>query len=140
MRDFLVITLVGFAVAVLGFVLLRVERRRFEDAITTTARVVKYYDYINTDSDMGIRTTMYTMAVEYMDYHGNLIHALEQSGSQRQRYPVGTEISVTYSRNKTNFFVETGSKTRYYIFYGMIVVGLFMMFGMGWVLYQNMQL
>lgn len=136
MKDFLIVFGIGFIVFVLGIYFLKVERRRFSESVTTEATVVTYYEYTSSNSDMPLHT-MYTMAVEYQDKSGNKIHAREQSGSSRRKYPVGTVISITYSCEKPDFFIVTGDRTRIFALYGMIIMGLLMMFGLGLAILQK---
>lgn len=135
MNDFIILAGTGFIIFVLGVLLLKNEKRKFSDAITTDAKVVSYYDYRDIDGEVPI--TMYTMVIEYQDQSGNKIQAKEQSSSSVKKYPVGTSISISYSREKPDFFVLAGDRTRFYIFYGMMIVGLLMMFGIAWVLFQS---
>ena len=136
MNDFIIIVGIGFMVFVLGIVLLKRERRIFSESVTTDAKVVTYYDYENIDNDVPI--TMYTMVTEYQDQSGNKIQAKEQSSSSSKKYPIGTIISITYSCEKPDFFVLAGDNSRFNIFYGMIIVGLLMMFGLGWAMLQQL--
>jgi hypothetical protein len=119
MNDLLILTAVGLGLFVLGLLLLKRENRLFKDAVTAAAKVVGYYE-----SRSEHNLTMYTMEVEYRLGDGTLIHTREQSSSNRKKYQVGTELDVCYSKEKPDFFVVSGDKSRIFIFYGMIIVGL----------------
>jgi len=136
MEDLVIAVGIGFLVFMLGIFLLKIERRKFSESVTTEATVVTYNDYI--DLENGFPNTMYTMVVEYQDKSGNKIQAREQSSCTSRKYTIGTVISITYSCKKPDFFVITGDHSRIIIFYGMIVVGFLMMFGLGWALLQRL--
>jgi hypothetical protein len=128
MNDFLIMSGIGLVVFILGIVLLKREKRLIGNPAVTRATVVAYYDYVSTsDVDVapGIKT-YYTMAVEYTLPDGKLIHALEQKGSPQQKYAIGTELEIEYSREKPDFFVIKGDRSRPVIFIGMIIVGVLM--------------
>lgn len=114
----------GLILFLLGFFLFKRENLIFKDSITTKAKVSAYYDYINRDG--GHPITMYTMAVEYALEDGRIISAREQQGSSVQGFPIGTDITITYSRAKPDFFILQGDNSRRNIFIGMMVFGLFM--------------
>ncbi|AET69281.1 Protein of unknown function (DUF3592) [Desulfosporosinus orientis DSM 765] len=125
MNDLLIFSAIGLIIMVLGLLLLKREKRLFKDPVTTHATVVNYYNYID-PSASHIRT-MYTMAVEYCLPDGQVIHAREQEGSTNKKYAVGTEIDIVYSREKPDFFIVKGDKSRMRILYGMIVTGILML-------------
>lgn len=122
---------VSFGLILVGTLLLRRENRMFKDSILTRATVVTYYDYQNRDGPALI--TMYTMAVEYTLPDGTLIHAREQSGSTTKAFPIGEQISVTYSPEQPEMFIVTGDNSRKNIMVGMIITGvLFALFLIYW--------
>ena len=125
MNDLFIFSAIGLITMVVGVLLLKREKRLFKDPVTTCATVVTYYDYIK-PSQEHIKT-MSTMAVEYYLPDGQLIHAREQSGSTYKKYDVGTVIDIVYSREKPDFFIVKGDKSRMIILYGMIVVGALML-------------
>lgn len=128
MEDFLILGISGLFSFIAGLLLLKRENRLFDNPQCTTAKVVTYYGYQNTSGDnhVGART-MYTMAVEYTLTDGTLIHAREQSGSTRKKYPVGTEIEILYSKEKPDMFIVRGDHSRKIALIGMIIVGIIVM-------------
>lgn len=127
MDEIIIMYGVGFGLILLGVFLLRHENRLFKDSVITLATVVAYYDYQNHDGPT--LKTMHTMAVEYILPDGKLIHAREQSGSSTKGFPIGQQISITYSAEKPDMFIVTGDTSRKKIMIGMIVVGaLFVVF------------
>lgn len=124
MDDMIIMNGFGLILLILGVLLLRRENRIFKNSITTQATVAAYYDYQNHDGPT--LTTMYTMAVEYVLPDGKLIHAREQSGSSSKGFPIGTQISVTYSAEKPDMFTITSDTSRKKIFIGMIAFGALM--------------
>ena len=97
-------------------------------AVLTTAKVVTYYEYRNIDENGSEgMIPMYTMAVEYYLSDGKLIQAREQSGSNGKKYSVGTELKISYSKGKPEFFRVSGDHSKKAILVGMIIFGLVMM-------------
>ena len=127
MDDFLIVFIVGLLTFIAGIFSLKRENRLFRDSVNTTAKVVAYYEY----TDYPNTITMYTMAVEYYHSDGRLIQAREQSSSNRQKYPVGTELKIAYSKEKPDLFILSGDNSRKIIMVGMIIVGLAMMSAIG---------
>jgi len=125
MNDFLIMFFMGLSVLIIGLLLLKREAKLFNDSVITTAKVNTYYDYTNRDDNDVV--IMYTMEVEYSLPNGTLIHAREQSGSNRKKYPVGAEIKISYSTLKTDLFIVCGDHSRKAIMVGMVVVGLILM-------------
>lgn len=125
MKDLLILSATGLITMVLGILLLKKEKRLFHDPVTTHATVVTYYDYKSSngsDKESRIRT-MYTMAVEYSLPDGKCINAMEQKGSSSKKYAIGTEIEIEYSREKPDFFIIKGDKSRVRALLGMIIIG-----------------
>lgn len=122
MDDLIIMCGVGFGLILLGVLLLRHEKRVFKDSVISPATVVAYYNYQNYDGPTV--KTMYTMAVEYIFPDGKLIHASEQSGSDTQGFPLGQQISITYSTKKPEMFVVTGDSSRKNVMIGIIAVGI----------------
>jgi len=137
MNDMLIMIGFGLIFVVLGILLLKRENRFFKDAITTQAKVITYYDYVERTEDTN-PITMYTMAVEYLTQSGELIHAREQSGSTVQKYAIGTDITISYSKVKTDFFTVAGDQSKKAVMIGMIVVGLVMIVGCGYLVVKSM--
>ena len=127
MDDFLIVFIVGLLTFIAGIFSLKRENRLFGDSVNTTAKVVAYYEY----TDYPNTITMYTMAVEYYHSDGRLIQAREQSSSNRQKYPVGAELKIAYSKEKPDLFILSGDNSRKIIMVGMIIVGLAMMTAIG---------
>ena len=127
MNDFLIVFIVGLLTFIAGIFSLKRENRLFRDSVNTTAKVVAYYEY----TDYPNTITMYTMAVEYYHSDGRLIQAREQSSSNRQKYPVGAELKIAYSKEKPDLFILSGDNSRKIIMVGMIIVGLAMMTAIG---------
>ena len=134
MDDVIKMFIVGLVVFILGLLLLKREKKLFEDSILTTAKVVTYYEYrhIDENGSEGM-IPMYTMAVEYYLSDGKLIHAREQSGSNGKKYPVGTELKIAYSKVKPDLFNVCGDNSRKAVLIGMIIVGLVVMVSVGYV-------
>lgn len=124
MDDLVIFSVIGLITMVLGILLLKREKKLFKDPVETYATVVTYYDYTSFENHY---RTMYTMAVEYYLPDGQLIHAREQKGSTNKKYAVGTELDIVYCREKPDFFIVKGDKSRIIIFYGMIIVGALML-------------
>lgn len=124
MNDLLIFSAIGLIMMILGILLLKREKRLFQDPVTTHATVVTYYNYINPNA---MHRTIYTTAVEYTLLDGQLVHAREQKGSTSKKYTIGTEIDIEYSREKPDFFIVKGDKSRMRILYGMIIVGALML-------------
>ena len=137
MNDMLIMIGFGFILVALGILLLKRENRFLKDAITTKAKVVTYYDYVERTGDTP-PITMYTMAVEYFTQSGELIHAREQSGSATKKYAIGADITISYSKVKTDFFIVAGDQSRKAIMIGMIVVGLLIIVGVGYLGLKSM--
>lgn len=129
MNDYAILFIIGILIVISGILLLKRENRLFRDSVSTTAKVVTYYEYRDTDDP---RITMYTMAVEYMLPDGTLIQAREQSGSSSKKYPVGTELTINYSQEKNDRFTVFGDNSRKNVMFGMILVGLLMMIFIGY--------
>jgi len=125
MDEILIILLVGCITSLLGVLLLKKEKGLMHNSSTTSAKVITYYPYQNQENDER-RITMYTMAVEYTLPDGTLIHAREQSGSNRKKYPIGTALTILYNKEKPDFFIVEGDKSRIFAFIGMILVGIAM--------------
>jgi hypothetical protein len=134
MNNILVMGSVGFLTFIVGILLLKREIKMVKEAVITTAKVVTYYDYRDTDD---ARITMYTMAIEYKLEDGTLVHARERSGASSQKYPIGTEIKIAYNRKKPDFFNIYGDNSRKNIMIGMIIVGFAIMVLCGYGLLQN---
>jgi len=134
MDDVIKMFIVGLVLFILGLLLLKRENKLFKDAVLTTAKVVTYYEYRNIDEDGSeAMIPMYTMAVEYYLSDGKLIHAREQSGSNGKKYPVGTELKIAYTREKSDLFNVCGDHSRKLVLLGMIIVGLLVMASVGYV-------
>lgn len=134
MDDVIKMFIVGLVIVILGLLLLKRENKLFKDAVLTTAKVVTYYEYRNIDENGSEgMIPMYTMAVEYYLSDGKLIQAREQSGSNGKKYPIGTELKITYTKEKPDLFVVCGDHSRKAIFVGMIVFGLVVMVAVGYV-------
>ena len=128
MKDFLVLGITGFITFILGIVVLKREKRLFDNPVSTIAKVVTYYEYEKSDVGDGMPlTTMYTMAAEYRLKDGTLIHAREQSGSSNKKYPVGTELEIIYSREQPDLFIVKGDHSRKIAMIGMMIGGLALM-------------
>lgn len=128
MDGILIFILVGLFTAVAGFLVRKRDNRLFADAVETHATVVSYDNYLSTSS-RGPQRTMYTMVVSYDLPDGTLITAREQSGSNRRKYPVGQDIQILYSPQKTNFFIRKGDHSRKIAVWGMMIVGSLMVLG-----------
>lgn len=123
MQGLLIVFLFGLLLFVLGIVFLKRDKKLYQDAVTTKATLVGYYEY----HGLSQMTTMYSMEVEYRTEDGTLIHAREQAGVNHQKYPVGTELSICYSRQKPELFLLSGSKERTIVLYGMMIGGMITM-------------
>ena len=110
---------VGLFSFVAGVLLLKRENRLFRNSVCTTAYVVDYDNYFKREHSK----IMYTMVVEYTSQNGTLIQAREQLASSRKKFPVGTEISIIYSLEKSDFFIVRGDHSRKIGLIGMIIVG-----------------
>ena len=130
MNDPLILFIFGAILFILGLLLLKRDTKLFEDSVVALAKVVSYYDYRATHNNI----TMHTMVVEYKLSDGTTIQAREQSGSNRKKYPVGTELDIYYSIKQPELFIVCGDNSRKYIFYGMIIVGLALMILFGYML------
>lgn len=127
MKDLVIMFGVGLFVFLTGVLTLKRENRIFKTTVTTKATVVNYYDYISHGDGRERMHPMYTMAVEYKLPDGTVIHAREQKGSGDQKYQVGTEIMVAYSKDKSQLFNVKGDKSRKIAMVGMIIVGILLM-------------
>ena len=123
-RAEVIIFLSGPAMILLGIRLLVKEMKWRGDSVSVPAKVAGYYEYTNTGSPNGTRTLMYTMEAEYTTAEGKYIKAREQSGSNRKKYDVGTEIKVKYSRQDPELFIVEGDNSRIYAMLGIIAAGL----------------
>ena len=128
MKDLLIVFIFGLILFILGLILLKRDTEIFEDSVVALAKVVTYYDYRAVNNN----ATMHTMAVEYKLSDGTIIQAKEQSGSNRKKYPIGTEFDIYYSKAKPELFIVGGDNSRKYAFYGMIAVGLGLMILFGY--------
>lgn len=116
------IPIFGLILAVLGILLLKREKRLYENSVITTAKLYNYYTYRSEHN-----STMYTMEVEYTLEDGTVIRTRGQSSSNRIKYPIGTELEIYYSAKRPELFIICGNNTRTYLFYGMIAVGIVLM-------------
>ena len=128
--DFIIVEVIGFLIFIAGFLSLRKEKRLFANAIETQAQVVEYYEYTYTHED----NTYLTMVVEYFDTKGNKIRAKEQKSSTRQKYEIGTNLSIKYAQEKPDFFIVSGDHSRTIVQWVMIIMGLTMMVLLGYAL------
>lgn len=122
MSDTLIMFIMGLVFFILGLLFLKREAKLFEDSVVTSATVVTYDEDMNYDMII-----MYTMVVEYKTIEGGLIRAKEQSSSSSRRYPVGKVISISYSKQKPDFFAVYGDYSRKLAMLGMIIMGLILM-------------
>lgn len=129
MGDALIFLLIGLVTAVAGVLVLKRDNRLFAEAVQTHATVVSYDEYQNTSGRTGTPRHMYTMVVSYDLPDGTLVTAREQSGSSNRKFPVGQDIQILYSPQKTDFFVRKGDYSRKIALWGMIVVGSLMTLG-----------
>lgn len=125
MDEILIFLVIGCVTSLLGIVLLKREKGLMHNSSITSAEVVTYYPYQNLENDEQ-RIPMYTMAVEYTLPDGRVIHAREQSGSNRKKYPIGTDLTIIYNKETPDFFIIKGDKSRIFALIGMIVVGIAM--------------
>ena len=89
----------------------------------TKATLVGYYEY----HGLSPMTTMHSMEVEYQTEDGTTIHAREQGGVNHQKYPVGTELNIYYSKERPDLFLECGKPGRTIALYGMTIGGILIM-------------
>jgi hypothetical protein len=120
----MIIFMGGFALIILGILLIRKEITWRKNSDIVPGKVTKYYKYedINEINRIGL-TTMYTMEVEYVTKTNKLIIAKEQEGSTGKKYPEGTEIKVRYSREDPSLFIVEGDNSRLYAMAAVIGIG-----------------
>ena len=123
MKELFIMFIFGLVLLILGILLKKRDARLYENSVVTTAKVVSYYTYRGSNN-YGF---MYTAEVEYTLEDGSAMHTKEQSGSNRKKYTIGTELNIYYSKEKPELFIVSGDNSRKYIFYGMILVGLVLM-------------
>jgi hypothetical protein len=120
--------LLGIAIIITGVLVSKREKRLFANSIRTKATVVTYYDYLNYNQPARV-VTMYTMAVEYLLSDGTLVHAREQAGKAKKKYPVGEVIDIVYSAEQTDMFIVYGDNSRkrgvvYIIVFGVVLTAM----------------
>ncbi|MBP2637806.1 MAG: hypothetical protein H6Q72_3713 [Firmicutes bacterium] len=120
--DLMIFSGIGFITFLIGVLVLKREIRLFKNAVTTNANVIKYNEYESIN-----RLTMYTMVAEYKLKNGKIIQVPEQSGCNRQKYLIGTELQIEYSQEKPELFIVINDYSRKAAMIGMIIVGLAML-------------
>jgi hypothetical protein len=67
------------------------------------------------------------MAVEYLLSDGTLVHAREQAGKAKKKYPVGEVIDIVYSAEQPDMFIVYGDNSREIAIVAIIVFGVVLM-------------
>jgi hypothetical protein len=120
----IIIFLGGFAMIILGIILLKKEITWRRNSDIVNGKVTKYHQYEDrTDVNRTGISIMYTMEVEYVTTSNKLIIAKEQSGSTSKKYPEGAEIKVRYSREDPSLFIVEGDNSRIYAMTAVMGMG-----------------
>lgn len=142
MKDYLIMSCCGLFFFVVGILLIKRQKRLFEDFVITKATVVEYDEtqgpgiiFLPEFIDKHLRAHYYTLKIEYKLEDGTLIQVREPATSTLKRYRVGKELEIKYSKKNNETFIINGNHTNTLIFWGLIIVGLVMMicfrFGIG---------
>lgn len=130
MMDLIIVEFIGFILVVVGIWMIQREKKLFEESDIVLATVVDYAETYE-------KNRMFTMIVSYQDHNNVMIRSSERRSSNRKKYDIGDQIHVKYSMSQPDIFIRCNDITRMVAFTGMIVIGLSMMIGLGYVLFKN---